>query len=86
MNFKATQLGIPTITLATGLPKIISLMLFLAGVLAVLFIIIGGLRYIMSNGDPKATGAAKDTILYAIIGLVITTAAFAIVSFISKRI
>src|ERR1700722_9521082 len=46
-------------------------LIFVVGAVAVIFLIIGGLRYVISNGDSKNVTAAKDTILYAIIGIVV---------------
>src|SRR6266568_8977149 len=46
-------------------------LIFLVGAVAVIFLIIGGLRYVVSNGDSKAVEAGKNTILYAIIGIVV---------------
>ena len=46
-------------------------LIFLVGAVAVIFLIIGGLRYVVSNGDPKNVEAAKNTILYAIVGIVV---------------
>lgn len=61
---------------------IVNIMLFLLGAIAVIMIIIGGIRYATSNGDSSQTKAAKDTILYAVIGLVVAIMAYAIVNFI----
>ena len=47
-----------------------------------LFLIIGGLRYVISNGDPKAVEAAKNTILYSIMGIVVAILSFAAVQFV----
>lgn len=52
------------------------------GVVAVVFIIIGGINYVTSQGDPGKTKKARDTILYAVIGLIVTLLAFAIVNFV----
>src|SRR6266536_2075038 len=57
-------------------------LIFLVGAVAVIFLIIGGLRYVISNGDSKAVEAAKNTILYAIIGIVVAVISFALVSFV----
>lgn len=56
-----------------------NILLFLIGVIAVIAIIIGGIRYTTSNGDASQTKAAKDTILYAVVGLVVAIMAYAIV-------
>jgi len=55
---------------------------FIAGIIAVGVIIFGGVRYAISQGDPGKVKKAKDTLLYAVIGLVVTLMAFAIVTFI----
>ena len=52
------------------------------GIIAVVVIIIGGFKYTMSQGDAAKVKSAKDTILYAIIGLIVALAAFAITNFI----
>ncbi len=57
-------------------------LIFLVGAIAVLFLIIGGLRYVVSNGDPKAVEGAKNTILYAIVGIVIAILSFAAIQFV----
>lgn len=51
------------------------------GVVAVLFVVIGGLRYAISEGNPEDMSKAKNTIIYAIVGLVIVLFAEAIVTF-----
>src|SRR4051812_3819833 len=68
--------------LKDGIKTIVNVMLFLLGAIAVIMIVIGGIRYTTSNGDASATKGAKDTILYAVIGLVVAILAYAIVSFI----
>lgn len=58
----------------------------LAGSLALLFVVIGGVRYILSRGDPNATAQAKNTIIYAIVGLIVTIMAYAIVGFVVNSV
>ena len=62
--------------------KIANTLIFLVGAIAVLFLIIGGLRYVVSNGDAKNVEAAKNTILYAIVGIVVAILAYAAVKFV----
>ena len=62
--------------------RIVSVMLFTVGILSVIMLIFGGLRYIISNGDSKKVEAAKNTILYAIIGLIVAIMSYAIVNFV----
>lgn len=68
--------------LKDGIKTIVNVMLFILGAIAVIMIIIGGIRYATSNGDASNTKAAKDTILYAVIGLVVAILSYAIVNFI----
>ena len=65
-----------------GLSTIINTMLFIIGFLSVVMLIFGGLRYIISGGNAAAVTAAKNTILYAIVGLIIAIFAYAIVNFV----
>ncbi len=62
--------------------NIINMMLLILGMIAVIMIIIGGIRYTTSNGDQNGIKAAKDTILYSVVGLVVAILAFAIVNFV----
>lgn len=57
-----------------------------SGIIATIVIIIGGFFYIKSQGDPAKITTAKNTILYAVIGLVIILSAFAITNFIINAI
>lgn len=65
--------------LQDGIQTVINLLLFLIGIISVIAIIIGGIRYTTSNGDAGQTKAAKDTIMYAVIGLIVAIMAYAIV-------
>jgi hypothetical protein len=60
--------------------------LFIVGAISVIMIIVGALRYVLSAGDGKNTAAAKDTILYAIVGLVIALSAYAIITFVTGHV
>jgi hypothetical protein len=57
-------------------------LIFLVGAIAVIYLIVGGLRYVVSGGDSKAVTAAKDTILYAIVGIVVAVISYAVVNFV----
>ena len=61
--------------------NIINILLTVASVVAVIMIIIGGIRYATSNGDSASISAAKNTILYSVIGLVIAIFSYAIVQY-----
>lgn len=62
----------------------INIILWVVGVAAVIVIIVAGLKYVTSSGNPSAVSSAKTTILYAVIGLVIAITAYAIVNFVFK--
>lgn len=57
-------------------------LIFITSAIAVLMIIVGGLRYTTSAGDQAAMTSAKNTIMYALIGLIVAVMAYAIVHFI----
>ena len=62
--------------------QITNTILYIVGIVAVVMLIIGGIKYVISGGDSKKVTDAKNTVLYAIIGLVIAFLAFAIVNFV----
>lgn len=61
---------------------VINIILMIIGVIAVIMIIVGGIRYTLSGGDAGSTKSAKDTIMYAVIGLIVALLGFAIVNFV----
>ena len=66
--------------------NIINTLIFITGSISVLMIVIGGLRYTISGGDQGSISSAKNTILYAVIGLIISLMGYAIVNFVLSRI
>jgi hypothetical protein len=64
---------------------IINVFSVIVGSVSVIMIIIGGFRYITSGGDSNNVGGAKNTILYAIVGLIIVAFAQVIVQFVLQR-
>ncbi len=67
----------------TLVQSIITLLLWLIGIISVIMIIVGGIRYALSGGDSNSINGAKNTILYAVIGLVVAMLAYAIVGFVT---
>lgn len=65
---------------------VINIFSVIVGVISVIMIIIGGLKYITSGGDSANVTGAKNTILYAVIGLVVVALAQFIVRFVLARI
>ena len=68
------------------LTSVTNVLLFIVGALSVIMIIWGGIRYAVSGGSGSAVSAAKNTIMYALIGLVIAFLAFAIVNFVLSAV
>ena len=72
-------------TSSTLITKVINVMLFIIGVLSVIMIVYGGILYVISAGDSGRVSKAKNTIMYAIVGLVVALLAYAIVNFVITR-
>lgn len=70
------------VTLADQIKTIVNTMLYVLGAIAVIMIVIGGIRYITSNGESANVTSAKNTILYAVVGLIVAILAYAIVNFV----
>lgn len=80
----------------TGLPnqrtaselilRIINILLAIAGLIAVLFLVIGGFRYITSGGNEEIAGNAKKIILNAVIGIVVIILSFVIVRVVANAL
>ena len=66
--------------------SIVNILSVIVGVVAVIMIIIGGFRYVTSAGNPESTKGARNTIVYAIIGLVIVALAQIIVHFVLNSV
>lgn len=65
---------------------IINILLALVGILAVLFLIIGGFRYVTAAGNEEQAEAAKKTITNAILGLVIVILSFVVIRVIAEAL
>ena len=72
--------GTTSNTLENSIQIILNSIIGIAGLIAVIFIVIGGVTYMTSTGDAGKIKKAKDTILYAVIGLVVCALAFIIVN------
>ncbi len=79
--------GVTSESTVTGLVfRIINIALALAGLIAVLFLIIGGFRYITSAGNEEATEQAKKMILNAVIGIIVVILSFVVIRVISNTL
>ena len=72
--------------LVTRIVDIINVIVGVVGILAVIVIVIGAILFVVSTGEAAKTTRARNTILYGVIGLVVSMLAFAIVNFVSKAV
>ena len=64
--------------------RVIEILLFFLGAVTLAFLLWGSLKFIHSSGDPKAVASAKNTMTYAMIGLVVVLLSFAILNFVGE--
>jgi len=85
-NITASEIGLPTSTgtVSQGIANILAAVMGLVGGLGLIFMIVGALQYVLSAGDAKKTATAKNTILYAAVGIVVAMAGYALVVFIAN--
>lgn len=81
----ANKLNIPKISGNDVLANGLGIAYFIAGVIAVIAIIIAGFVFITAGNNPASVTKAKNTILYSVIGLVVILSAFVITQFIIGR-
>lgn len=80
------ELGIPDKSAdGASLNSILNVVYMLAGIIAVIVIIVAGILYTTSGGDSGKVTRAKDAILYSVIGLIVIASAFAITNFVIGR-
>ena len=65
---------------------VINVLLSIVGVVAIIMIIVGALRMVLSSGNEKTVADARNTIIYAVIGLVVAILAFAIVNYVVGKL
>lgn len=82
----SNQSGLPNPNPASAVPTMLDLVFAVTASISVLMAVIGGFKYVASNGDPNQAASAKNTILYAIIGLIVVMAAYSIVTFVVKGV
>lgn len=70
----------------TQISTLLSRVFMIAGAVCVLIVAIAGLNYVLSSGDPQKAAKAKNTILYALIGLAVAVFATTIVTFVFGRL
>ena len=89
-DFSGSEIGPGTTDVATlhGINTIvynlITVALYVGGILVFIMLLMGGFKYITSGGDPKAAESAKKTITYAIMGIVMLVSGFLILRFVQS--
>lgn len=68
------------------LAKTTRIISYLAGVSAIILLIVGGLMYVLSDGEASKLNAAKNTIIYAVVGLVVLIFAQGIIKFVLNKL
>jgi hypothetical protein len=75
--------GNPVITV---IKDVLSLLSIVIGLAAIIMLIVGGLKYVLSNGDPSGIKSARDTIIYALVGIVVVIFSESIVAFVLDKL
>lgn len=78
--------GLPNHTPHNTIDKVLTTVFGITASIALLMIIIGGFRYVIAKGDPQDMAGARDTIIYAIVGLLVTLIAYSVVTFVIRGI
>ncbi len=88
LSVTATEIGVPSSTsdIGAGLGNAIKLIMGIMGGLAIVFLLIGSIQMALSAGDTKRYTDARNTILYAVVGLVVAIGAYAIVTFVTTYV
>ncbi|HSW80938.1 MAG TPA: hypothetical protein VLG40_00950 [Candidatus Saccharimonas sp.] len=82
-----TTIGIPKVPLTDStVASVLSTVFVVVGSMAVLFMLIGAARYITSADDPAKVKQAKNTLIYAAVGLIVAALGFTVVQFIIGRL
>ncbi|MFI5240322.1 MAG: hypothetical protein ACHQUB_01260 [Candidatus Saccharimonadia bacterium] len=82
----ASACGLPQVSFDNiTLGKIISAVYEIIAAVSVLFLVIGATKYTISGGDPAGIKNAKNTVIYSIVGLIISLLAFLAVTYLSSK-
>ncbi len=84
-TISADEAGVPSMDANTLLQNGLNLTYFIAGSVAVIVIVVGGIMYAISSGDSGKVTKAKNLLTYSIVGLVVVLSAFAITNFVIGR-
>jgi hypothetical protein len=82
-----TKLDIPQKGLTSvTVDNVLKIVFGTLGAIALIIIIIAGIKFITSQGNPEALAKARNTIIYAAVGLAVAIGAFSIVTFVIGRL
>ena len=76
----------PSERIASVLRSVISLFSLVVGFVSVIMIMVGGFKYVTSSGDSNSISSAKNTIIYALVGLAVVALAQFIVRFVLAKV
>lgn len=86
-NYGSQGCGLPVAGAGKSqLHDILQIVFAVLAALAVLFIVIGALRMVISQGNPQETGKARATVIYAVVGLIVALLAEAFVAFVLGKL
>lgn len=77
---------LPTTTTNGKVKVILGIVFTILGAISLLMVTIGGFRYVLSEGDPQGVSKAKNTIVFALIGLLVSISAVAVVDFVVGKV
>jgi len=79
--------GLPQVNAtSSSLQSIMQIVIGIAGSIAVVMIVMGGLQFITAQGDPSGVAKARKTLLFAVVGLVVAILAEAIITFVVSKV
>lgn len=78
--------GLPAVSFENTMANVLRTVFVIIALLSVLFVAIGGFKYVASVGNPEGAKSAKNTILYALIGLVVGISANVIINFVLAQL
>lgn len=78
--------ALPKPDLEASITEILRLVFMGITLISVIFVALGGFKYTTSNGDPQSIAKAKDTILYSLVGLVLSVSVVLIIEFVASRL
>src|SRR3990167_9288042 len=74
------SIGLPARIISEFLPAILGI----AGFLTVIFIVISGIQFILSSGNPEAAAGAKNRLIFALVGFALIVLSFAIMAIVNR--